>query len=143
VVYAASHSGVLAAIDARSGARIWSTSLGSRQGPVVEGDFLFIVSTEGKVLCFNRVDGKVVWARDLQGYKNVKEKRDRIVWIGPLVASNRLVVASSTGQVLALSPQDGKTVAEANLKYPVYIEPIAAAGKIFIVTDEGVLVALK
>jgi outer membrane protein assembly factor BamB len=143
VVYAASHSGVLAAIDARSGSFIWATQLGSRQGPVVEGQFLFVVSTEGKVICFNRVDGKVVWVRELQGYRNMKDKKNRIVWIGPLIVSNRLVVASSEGQVLALSPQDGKTVAETNVKYPVYIEPIAAAGKIFIVTDEGVLVALK
>jgi outer membrane protein assembly factor BamB len=142
VVYAASHSGVLAAIDARSGARMWATVLGSRQGPVIEGQFLFIVSVEGKVVCFNKLDGKVVWVRDLPSFKNVKEKKNRIVWVGPLVVSNKLVVASSHGYLLALSPQDGSTVGELKLNDPIYIEPIAAAGKIFVLNDKGQLIAI-
>ena len=70
VVYAASHSGVLAAIDARSGARIWAPTFGSRLGPVIGGDFLFIVGTGGKVVCFNKIDGKVVWVRELPEFRN-------------------------------------------------------------------------
>ena len=70
VVYAASHSGVLAAIDARSGARIWEAAFGSRLGPVIGGEFLFIVGTGGKVACFNKIDGKVVWMRELPEFRN-------------------------------------------------------------------------
>jgi outer membrane protein assembly factor BamB len=143
VVYAASHSGVLAAIDARSGARLWATVLGSRQGPVIEGQFLFIVSVEGKVVCFNKIDGKVVWVRELPAFGKPQEKKDRIVWVGPLVVSDKLVVASSRGQLLALSPQDGKTVSELKLNDSIYIEPIAAAGKIFVLNDKGNLIAIK
>jgi outer membrane protein assembly factor BamB len=142
-VYAASHSGVLAAIDARSGARQWATILGSRQGPVIGGEFLFIVSTGAKVVCFNRLDGKVIWIRDLPEFKNEKQKKNRIVWSGPLIASNRLIVASSEGNVVALSPQNGETVGELKVGQPIYIEPIAAAGKIFVLTDKGGLVAIR
>jgi outer membrane protein assembly factor BamB len=143
IVYAASHSGVLAAIDARSGARIWATTFGSRQGPVLAGSFLFIVGTGGKVVCFNKIDGKVVWVRDLPEFKDMKAKKNRIVWIGPLIVSNRLVVASSNGDVVALSPQNGETMAELKVGQPVYIEPIAAAGKVFVLTDNGALVAIR
>jgi len=142
-VYAASHSGVLAAIDARSGARQWATTLGSRQGPVIGGAFLFIVSTNSRVVCFNRIDGKVVWIRDLPEFKKAKEKKDRIVWTGPLIVSNRLIIASSEGNVVALSPQNGETVGEVKVGQPIYIEPIAAAGKIFVLTDKGGLVAIR
>jgi outer membrane protein assembly factor BamB len=143
IVYAASHSGVLAAIDARSGARIWDSAFGSRQGPVIQGNFLFIVGTGGKVACFNKIDGKIVWVRDLPEFRNEKEKKNRIVWIGPLVASGRLIVASSQGDVIALSPQNGETVGELKVGQPVYIEPIAASGKIFVLTDKGTLVAIR
>ena len=142
-VYAASHSGVLAAIDARSGAREWATILGSRQGPVVSGNFLFIVSTGAKVVCFNRIDGKVVWVRDLPEFKNEKAKKNRVVWTGPLIVTNRLIVVSSEGNVLALSPQNGETVSELKVGQPIYIEPIAAAGKIFVLTDKGGLIAIR
>jgi outer membrane protein assembly factor BamB len=53
VVYAASHSGVLTAIDARSGARIWERVFGSRLGPVIGGEFLFVVGSVGRVACFS------------------------------------------------------------------------------------------
>ncbi len=142
-VYAASHSGVLAAIDARSGARQWATTIGSRQGPVIGGTFLFIVSTNSRVVCFNRIDGKVVWIRDLPEFKNAREKKDRIVWTGPIIVSNRLIVVSSEGNVVALSPQNGETVGEVKVGQPIYIEPIAAAGKIFVLTDKGGLVAIR
>jgi outer membrane protein assembly factor BamB len=143
VVYAASHSGVLAAIDARSGVRIWDSLFGSRQGPVVAGNFLFIVGTGGKVACFNKIDGKIVWVRDLPEFKNEKAKKNRIVWTGPLIASGRLIVASSQGEVIALSPQNGETVGELKVGQPIYIEPIAASGKIFVLTDKGTLVAIR
>ncbi|RYY92303.1 MAG: hypothetical protein EON61_26560, partial [Alphaproteobacteria bacterium] len=65
IVYVASHSGILAAIDGRSGARIWSRVFGSRQGPVIGGDYLFVVGTNSKVAAFNRIDGKIAWVRDL------------------------------------------------------------------------------
>jgi outer membrane protein assembly factor BamB len=143
VVYAASHSGVLAAIDARSGARLWETVFGSRVGPVIAGELLFVVGTGGKVACFNRLDGKVVWVRDLPEFKNVKQKKNRIVWTGPLIASNRLILTSSDGDVIALSPQNGETVADLKVGQPVYIEPIAASGKIFVLTDKGTLVAIR
>jgi outer membrane protein assembly factor BamB len=142
IVYAASHSGVLTAIDARSGARIWSRTFGSRQGPVVSGDYLFAVGTGGVVACFNKIDGKLAWKRELPEFKD-GNRENRIVWTGPLIASGRLVVVSSEGDVLALSAQNGDTVSELKLGQSIFIEPIAAAGKIFILTDQANLVAIK
>jgi len=142
VVYAASHSGVLTAIDARSGARIWSRTFGSRQGPVIGGDYLFVVGTGGVVACFNRIDGKLAWKRELPEFKD-GNRENRIVWTGPLIASGRLVIVSSEGDVLALSAQNGETVSELKLGQSIFIEPIAAAGKNFILTDQANLVAIK
>jgi outer membrane protein assembly factor BamB len=142
VVYAASHSGVLTAIDARSGSRIWSVTFGSRQGPVIGGNFLFVVGTGGKVACFNKIDGKVAWVRELPEFRD-NNKENRIVWTGPLIASDRLVVASSEGDVIALSPQTGETVSELKVGQSILIEPIAAAGKVFVLTDQAQLIAIK
>ncbi len=143
VVYAASHSGILTAIDARSGTRIWNKLFGSRLGPVIAGQYLFIVGTDGQVACMNKIDGRVVWVRKLAGYKNEEKKQDAIVWTGPLVASDRLILASSEGEVLALSLQTGETIADLDLNQPVYIEPIAAGGLIYFLTDEGTLIAVR
>ena len=142
VVYAASHSGVLTAIDARSGARIWSKTFGSRLGPVVSGEYMFVVGTNGRVACFKKIDGKLAWSRDLPEFKD-GNRENRIVWTGPLLASGRLVIASSEGDVIALSPQNGETQAELKVGQSIFIEPIAAAGKIFVLTDQANLIAIR
>lgn len=143
VVYAASYSGVLTAIDARSGQRLWAMLFGSRLGPVLAGPYIFIVGTEGQVACIQRTDGKVVWVRDLPEFKKPKPKKGRIVWIGPLIASNRLIVASSEGNLLALSPQTGETVGQLKVGGDVLIQPVAAGGLIYVLTDKGQLVAIR
>jgi outer membrane protein assembly factor BamB len=142
IVYAASHSGILTAIDARTGARIWSRSFGSRQGPVIGGDYLFVVGTGGKVAALNKIDGKIVWTRDLPEFKD-NNRENRIVWTGPLLADGRLIVASSEGDVVALSAQNGETMADMKVGQGIYIEPIAAAGKVFVLTDNATLIAIK
>lgn len=143
VVYASSHSGVTTAIDARSGQRSWAMLFGSRLGPVLAGDYLFLVGTNGEVACLDKVKGGVVWVRSLPEFAKPKNKKERIVWTGPLVASNRLIVVSSKGNLLALSPQTGETVGEMKLGSPVYIEPIAADGKIYVLTDKAQLIAIR
>jgi len=143
VVYAASYSGVVTAIDARSGQRIWNILFGSRQGPVTSGPYLFVVGVEGQVACLNKVDGKVIWVRDLPAYKNERRKQNRIVWSGPLIASDRVIVTSSEGEVVALSAKTGETVGELKVGGTIYVPPIAAAGRIFVVSDSGQLTAIK
>lgn len=143
VVYAGSHSGVVAAIDARTGQRLWAQLFGTRMGPVLAGDVVFIVGTDGQVACLEKLDGRVVWVRNLPEFENERRRRGRLVWTGPLVASNRLIVTSSDGRVLALSPQTGETLAELRIGDPIYVEPIAVNGRILVLTDSGRLVAIR
>lgn len=142
VVYASSHSGVLVAIDARSGSRLWSKTFGSRQGPVIGGDFLFVVGTNSVVAAINKIDGKVAWVRELPEFRD-GNKENRIVWTGPLLASDRVVIASSEGDVIALSPANGETVSDIKVGQPIFIEPIAANGRIYVLTDQAQLIAIK
>ena len=142
VVYVASHSGILTAIDARSGTRIWSKTFGSRQGPVIGGEYLYVVGTNSKVMALNKIDGKIAWIRELPEFKD-GNREQRIVWTGPLLASDKLVIASSEGDVIALSPQNGETLNELKIGQSIFIEPIAANGKVFVLTDNATLVAIK
>jgi len=142
IVYAASHSGILTAIDARSGARIWSRTFGSRMGPVIGGDYVFVVGTGGKVAALNKIDGKIAWTRDLPEFRD-NNPENRIVWTGPLLADGRLILTSSEGRVIALSPKNGETMSEINVGQSIFVEPIAAAGKIFVLTDNATLIAIR
>ncbi len=141
--YAVSHSGVLAAIDLRSGQRIWARSFASTQTPWVAGDVLYAISTDGELAAFDRRTGNVYWVQQLRRYRDEGERKGRVAWTGPIMIGGRLVLANSEGDVVAVSPANGQTLATADAGQPVFIPPIAANEQIYIVTDEARLVVLR
>lgn len=142
-VIVASHSGRLAEIDLRSGARVWDQGFGSFNSPWAAGDFLFLVSVDGELLCVMRRDGRVRWAQPLRRYTDEKRKRGRIVWSGPILAGGRLFLANSEGEALVVSPEDGEIVSRLSLPGAVSVLPVVASKTIYVVTDSGDLVALR
>lgn len=143
VAYAASHSGVLAAIDLRSGQRVWARAFASTQTPWVAGDVLYAVSVDGELAAFDRATGNVYWVSQLRRYRDEEDRRGRVAWAGPVMIGGRLVLANSVGDVVAVTPENGQTVATADVGQPVFIPPIAANDQIYIVTDEARLVVLR
>ena len=143
VVYAASQSGLLTGIDGRSGNRVWVQPIGSVQAPALVGDYLFVASTEAQVVALQAQTGKVFWVAELDEYENPKKRKDKITYAGPIVASGRVLVASSTGDLISLDPQSGAETGRLSLKTPIFIEPIAADGKLLLLSDEGKLIAIR
>lgn len=143
VAYAASHSGVLAAIDVRSGQRVWARVFASTQTPWVAGDMLYAVSVDGALAAFSRATGGAHWITQLRRFENENSRKGRVAWVGPVMVGGRLVLANSVGDVVAVSAESGQIVAEAEVDQPVFIPPIAANEQIYIVTDEARLVVLR
>jgi outer membrane protein assembly factor BamB len=142
-VYAASHSGLLAAIDLRSGQRIWARSFASTQTPWVSGEVLYAVSVDGELAAFERRTGNIFWVSQLRRYRDESGRRGRISWTGPIMVGGRLILANSEGDVVAVSPANGQTLATGDVNQSVFIPPIAANNQIYIVTDEARLVVLN
>jgi outer membrane protein assembly factor BamB len=143
IVYAASHSGVLAGIDIRAGQRGWSRPFASTQTPWVAGDVLYAVSVDGELVAFDRMTGNASWVQQLRRYRNERERTGRVAWTGPVMIGSRLVLANSLGEVVAVSPENGQTVATADVDDPVFIPPIVANGLVYIVTDKARLIAFR
>jgi outer membrane protein assembly factor BamB len=143
VVFAASHSGVLAAIDVRSGQRGWARAFASTQTPLIAGNVLYAVSTDGALAAFDRDTGNAYWVTQLRRFEDESDREGRISWTGPVMIGGRLVLANSIGEVIAVTPESGQTVATADVGKPVFIPPIVANEQIYIVTDEANLVVLR
>jgi outer membrane protein assembly factor BamB len=142
-VYAMSHSGILAAFDLRTGERLWTQPAGGLHAPWVAGDFIFLVTTDGEVVCVERADGTIRWITQLQQFESERRRRDRIAWSGPVLAGGRLVLTGSHGAAVILSASDGTIQRQVNLRDPVYVAPIIVNETIYVVTDEARLIALR
>jgi outer membrane protein assembly factor BamB len=142
-VYAIGMGGLAVAVDLPSGRRLWERQASGEDSPWAAGSWLFIVTLEQKMGAVNRDDGRVAWVTELPRWKNPEKEKDPITWYGPLLAGDRLVVAGTNHQALAVSPYTGEILGRQDLSGAASLGPVVAGGTVFVVTDDGRLLALR
>jgi outer membrane protein assembly factor BamB len=142
LVLAMGTAGQLAALDLRSGQRVWDRGIGGNQTPWVAGRFVFVVTSAADVAAVERDTGKVKWVTPLTQYRDEK-RREPILWAGPVLASDRLLIGGSTGDLLALSPYTGEVIGKLAIGSPMRLAPVVANRTVYILADSGRLIALR
>jgi outer membrane protein assembly factor BamB len=142
-LYVISHSGRFVALDVRTGRMAWETDLGSTQMPWVAGNSIFIVTPENRLVALAREDGRVRWSADLPRYLDEEDKTETMSWVGPVLAGGKIWVASSEGELRAIDPATGKMTASLSVGGRVFLSPIIAARTLYILTDDGTLIAFR
>lgn len=143
LVYVVSHAGRLTAIDIRTGGRVWEAPIAGLQMPWVAGDYLFVVSIDGELVCLSRTEGAIVWITQLQRFKNEKKKKGRIAWSGPVLAGNHLVLVSTEGQIVKVAASDGQVDEIKKFDGGSIVPPIIADEKLFVLSEDGKLFAFN
>ena len=143
LVVAISNGGVMAALDIRTGRRIWSREIAGIESPWVAGDYIFVITTQSELVVINRKDGRIHWVRGLPRFEDRKSKKNPIVWTGPILASDRLIVAGSNEEALAVSPYSGSFLGIQEMPDRVTVAPIIANGSVFFLADNAELIAYR
>jgi outer membrane protein assembly factor BamB len=134
VVFAIGHGGRMVATKAATGERLWSLNVPGTQMPYVAGESVYVVDTAGQLLAIGRRDGKIQWTAKLEG---------ATTWSGPILAGSTLWLTSNKGQLMGVDPSTGRTTGQLDLGDPIYIAPVVAQGRMFVLTDEAKLIALN
>lgn len=142
-VYAINHSGRMAAIDMRSGERVWESNIGSLSTPWIAGDYIFVVTVDSEVAALSIRDGSVHWVTQLQRYKKPEKRKGVIRWTGPVLAGDRLFLVSSHGYILTISPYTGDILSGEKMSDGTVIPPIVVDGTLYVLTDDGKLTAYR
>jgi len=143
-VYAISHSGRMAALEQRSGDRIWEADIGGIDTPIVVGDSVFVYGGENQLMALTQASGRPLWVKQLAKRADPTDKdSDRVVWAGPVLAGERVWMVNSLGHLASFSPGDGAPIDTLDLRDPIYLSPIVANRTMYVVTDGGTLIALR
>jgi outer membrane protein assembly factor BamB len=152
-VFAVSHSGVFAATDLRTGQPRWSLPVVGITSPLPQGDVVYVMAQDGRLICVSRESGQIYWVRDLNAGYVPKKKGGfwgiggktilRPIWSSPILVSNRLILVGSSGELVALNAKTGEVERHVGLGAPALIGPIAAGNSIYVVTDNAQLIALR
>lgn len=139
LLIAMNYSGRMAAIDLRSGRRIWQRDIGGENVPWVAGDTIFAVTSENNLVALNRKTGLIYWIKQLQAYRDPDDKDDPVQWQGPILAGGRLLLVSSYGRVIEVSPEDGELLTAWETGRDISVPPTLAGGRLYLISDNGLL----
>jgi outer membrane protein assembly factor BamB len=142
-VFAISHSGRMAAINLRTGDRVWEQEIASSHSPWAVGDFVFALANDNELVCLTHDEGKVRWAHPLPRFEDETKHSDPIYWAGPVVGGSRIIVVSSNGEARSLAPATGQLLGQQQIAANAYIEPAIANNVLYVLTDDATLTAYR
>jgi outer membrane protein assembly factor BamB len=139
-LYAADHKGLLAAIDAESGRKLWEikTKLPFTGGPGVSGNLLLMGTQDGEVFAFDASTGTQLWSATVTSE----------VLAAPAEGDGVVVVRCIDGRVFGLDADTGQRLWIYDHSVPLLTlrgnaPPLLRAGVAFIGYDGGQVVALE
>jgi len=108
--------------------------------PVVAGNRIFTLDTEGVVRAFSRSSGNELWEAEL-----VPENEDEEAGFGGGLAieGDKVFAATGFGSVVALDMSTGKQIWNKRFELPFRMSPTVYDGRIFVVNAESQLYSLS
>ena len=138
-VYVLGNADVIAAIDMRSGNRIWEKQIGGINTPLLSGNTLFVVTNDNDLLAINKSNGDILWATPIE----LGGKPSKVMPYSPILVNNRLILTLSNGRVIVYDPQNGKKINMLELDEDINSSPIVAQGYIIFTTANAKLIVYK
>ena len=140
-VYATGIGGSLMAISAKTGETTWQLKIGSADTPVVSGDSIFLLDLQGRMIAVDRNKGKVLWTTAMPPLAG--STKARATWAGPVMVGGTLWSTSNDGRIAAVDAVSGAIGAVTTIGFNGAIAPIYAAGKLMVLSGDGMLIAVK
>ena len=144
-IFAGSHSGRSAAIDAATGQILWTADEGAMSAPVVTPNSVFQVTERNALVRLDAATGETVWLAELPLYEQtrVRRRKDFFAHFGPVLAGGRLWVASNDNLLRAFDPSSGALAGTVSLPGGAASNPIVAGSTLYIVTGNGQIHAFR
>ena len=100
-------------LNAETGREVWRYSFESRfedpkSTPMVDGNRVYGLSSEGTLLCLKTKNGKVLWKKDLS--RDFKARRTNMGWATSPVVEGKLLLLNANDIEIALNKKNGDFV---------------------------------
>ncbi|MBV9527967.1 PQQ-binding-like beta-propeller repeat protein [Sphingomonas sp.] len=142
-VFAIGQGGRMVALDITSGQRLWELNIAGISTPWVAGDWLWVVTSDARLLCISRDNGHIRWIQKLPRYVKAKSKKGEIDYSGPILAGGRLILTGSNGAIVSIDPATGAFQGQTSAGADISLPPVVANSTLFILDDQGRLTAFR
>jgi len=142
-VFAVGQGGRMVALELNSGQRFWELNIAGIATPWVAGEWVYVVTSDAKLIALSRSNGKVRWINQLPGFQKEKKKKGQISYLGPILAGGRLIVAGSNGVLVNVDPDNGSFQSQTNVGAGISVSPVVANSTLYVLDDRGRLAAYR
>jgi outer membrane protein assembly factor BamB len=142
-VIAIGQGGRMVGMELITGQRMWELNLAGISTPWVAGDWVFVVTSDAKLMAIARNNGKVRWITQLPEFRNAKSKNGPINYSGPILAGGRLIVTSTNGAITFVNPDSGAVEGRTSVKPSISLPPVVADNTLYVLDDSGRLHAFR
>jgi len=142
-VIAIGQGGRMVAMELITGQRMWELNLAGIATPWVAGDWVFVVTSDAKLMAIARTNGKVRWITQLHEFRNEKSKNGPINYSGPILAGGRLIVTGTNGAIMFVNPDTGAIEGQTAVKSSITLPPVVANNTLYVLDDSGRLHAFR
>ena len=142
-VFALGQGGRMASYELVTGQRIWEINIAGITTPATAGEWIFVLTSDAKLLCVQRASGKIRWLSQLPRFRDEEDKKGVITWRGPVLVNNRLIAANSRGQLWSISTAEGAATLMTDLKSPISVAPVVANNMLYVLDDSGRITAFR
>jgi RNA polymerase sigma factor (sigma-70 family) len=139
VVYVSSHDSRLYALDARTGATLWTAVIGSREGtsascwPVVVNGVVYVGSLDSRLYALDARTGITLWS----------SATGAAIWSPPVVVNGTVYVGSMDSRLYAFDARTGTTLWITDVGSAIPASPAVVNGIVYINSQDSMLHALN
>lgn len=141
--YAIGEGGRMVALELTTGKRLWELNIAGISTPWIAGEWLFVSTDDGRMICLSRANGRIRWISDIGGFKNRKKRTNPIYWSGPVLASGRLIVVNSLGRIASVKADTGEMGPVIKGSAPFSLPPIVANNILYVLDNRGRITAYR
>jgi len=135
VIYTVAYNGNLVAMDLRSGQIMWKREVGSVNNIIVEGDRIYMVDQNDRVMALNTQGGVTVWTQSELLHRNLT---------APVLYNGFIVVGDAEGYLHWLNTNDGRFVAQQKVDTSGLLSaPVVASDKLVVQAKGGEVYSFK
>ena len=142
-VFAIGQGGRMVALDITTGQRLWELNISGISTPWVVDDWVWVVTSDARLLCISRDNGHIRWIQKLPRYVKAKSKKGEIDYSGPVLAGGRLILTGSNGAIVSIDPATGAFQGQINAGAGISLPPVVANSTLYILDDNGRLSAFR
>ncbi|WAT01379.1 outer membrane protein assembly factor BamB [Rouxiella chamberiensis] len=135
VIYTIAYNGNLVAMDLRSGQIMWKREVGSVNNILVEGDRIYLVDQNDRVMALNTEGGVTIWTQSELLHRNLT---------APVLYNGFIVVGDAEGYMHWLNTNDGRFVAQQKVDSSGLLSaPVVASDKLVVQAKGGEVYSFK